>query len=95
MGGITKIIETPLGAVLMLVITLVLASLTVATAISGQLTAENRRNPLHLLNCCFRNGIGQTYPLDIGWFVRNCLDYSYGEPFWKGIDQPNNFAFGI
>jgi len=39
MGGITKIIETPLGAVLMLVITLVLAGLTVAAAISGALTA--------------------------------------------------------
>jgi len=36
---ITKMIETPLGAVLMLVITLVLAGLTVAAAISGQLTA--------------------------------------------------------
>jgi hypothetical protein len=39
MAGVTKIIETPLGAVLMLVITLVLAGLTIAAAISGQLTA--------------------------------------------------------
>lgn len=40
MGGtITKMIETPLGGVLILVITLVLAGLTVASAISGQLTA--------------------------------------------------------
>lgn len=31
--------RTPLGAVLMLVITLVLAGLTVASAISGELTA--------------------------------------------------------
>lgn len=32
-------IKTPLGAVLMLIVTLVLAGLSVATAISGQLTA--------------------------------------------------------
>ena len=38
-SGINKIIETPLGAVLVLVITLVLSGLTVAAAISGQLTA--------------------------------------------------------
>jgi len=32
-------IKTPLGAVLMLVVTLVLAGLTVAAAVSGELTA--------------------------------------------------------
>lgn len=32
-------IKTPLGAVLMLVVTLILAGLSVASAISGQLTA--------------------------------------------------------
>lgn len=36
---ITRMIETPLGGVLILVITLVLAGLTVAAAISGALTA--------------------------------------------------------
>lgn len=39
MPSIKSIINTPLGAVLMLVITLVLAGLTVAAAISGALTA--------------------------------------------------------
>ncbi|MGQ9624806.1 MAG: hypothetical protein ACUVT9_05485 [Candidatus Bathycorpusculaceae bacterium] len=38
-GGIIDIIKTPLGAVLMLIITLILAGLTIATAISGSLTA--------------------------------------------------------
>lgn len=38
-GGIIDVMKTPLGVVLMLVITLILAGLTVATAISGQLTA--------------------------------------------------------
>lgn len=36
---IINMIKTPLGAVLMLVVTLVLAGLTVAAAISGELTA--------------------------------------------------------
>ena len=39
MVDIVGMIKTPLGAVLMLVVTLVLAALTVAAAISGQLTA--------------------------------------------------------
>ena len=39
MSSYSKIIETPLGAVLILVISLILAGLTVAAAISGQLTA--------------------------------------------------------
>jgi hypothetical protein len=39
MSYVAKIIQTPLGAVLILIITLVLAGLTVASAISGQLTA--------------------------------------------------------
>ena len=38
-GGIIGIIKTPLGAVLILVITLILAGLTIASAISGDLTA--------------------------------------------------------
>jgi hypothetical protein len=38
-GGIVSIIKTPLGAVLMLVITLILAGLSIASAISGSLTA--------------------------------------------------------
>ena len=38
-SGVVNAIKTPLGAVLMLVITLVLAGLTVAAAISGELTA--------------------------------------------------------
>jgi len=36
---IIGMIKTPLGSVLMLVVTLVLAGLTVASAISGELTA--------------------------------------------------------
>lgn len=36
---IISMIKTPLGAVLMLVVTLVLAGLTIASAISGELTA--------------------------------------------------------
>jgi len=39
MAAVSKMIETPLGAVMILVITLVLAGLTVAAAISGALTA--------------------------------------------------------
>ena len=39
MGGILEVIKTPLGVVLMLVICLILAGLSVASAISGQLTA--------------------------------------------------------
>ncbi len=38
-GAITKIIQTPLGAVLMLVVTLILAGLAVVSVISGELTA--------------------------------------------------------
>lgn len=38
-GGIMAAIRTPLGAVLMLVITMILASLSIASAISGELTA--------------------------------------------------------
>ena len=38
-GGILSVIKTPLGAVLMLVVTLILAGLTVASAVSGDLTA--------------------------------------------------------
>ncbi len=38
-GSIVEVIKTPLGAVLMLVITLILAGLSVATSISGNLTA--------------------------------------------------------
>jgi len=37
--GLMDTIRTPLGAVLMLVITLVLAGLTIAAAVSGALTA--------------------------------------------------------
>lgn len=39
MVDIISMIKTPLGAVLMLVVTLVLAGLTVASAVSGELTA--------------------------------------------------------
>lgn len=39
MVDIISMIKTPLGAVLMLVVTLVLAGLTIAAAISGELTA--------------------------------------------------------
>lgn len=39
MSSLLNNFKTPLGAVLMLVITLVLAGLTVASAISGELTA--------------------------------------------------------
>lgn len=38
-GGLIGAIKSPLGAVLMLVITLVLAGLTIASSISGELTA--------------------------------------------------------
>lgn len=38
-NGIIGIIRTPLGAVLMLVVTLILAGLSIAAAISGELTA--------------------------------------------------------
>lgn len=38
-GGLMGILKTPLGAVLMLVVTLILAGLTIASAISGELTA--------------------------------------------------------
>jgi hypothetical protein len=38
-GGIIGIIKTPLGAVLMIVVTLILAGLSIASAVSGQLTA--------------------------------------------------------
>lgn len=39
MVDIVGAIKTPLGAVLMLVVTIVLASLTIAATVSGQLTA--------------------------------------------------------
>jgi len=38
-GSIVSIIKTPLGAVLILIITLILAGLSIASAISGSLTA--------------------------------------------------------
>jgi hypothetical protein len=38
-SSIISIIKTPLGAVLMLVITLILAGLSIASAVSGSLTA--------------------------------------------------------
>lgn len=38
-GGLMDALRTPLGAVLMLVVTLIFATLTVASAISGELTA--------------------------------------------------------
>jgi len=38
-SGILSVIRTPLGAVLMLVITLILAGLSIASTISGDLTA--------------------------------------------------------
>lgn len=38
-GGIIGVIKTPLGAVLMLVVTLILAGLAIASSISGDLTA--------------------------------------------------------
>jgi len=81
MSAISKIIETPLGAVLMLVITLVLASLTVASAISGALTAEMERNPLSLPNRSFRNSEGKTFELDICWFVCHSPHYLNDKPF--------------
>lgn len=37
-GTLVGIIKTPLGAVLILIITLILAGLSIASAISGQLT---------------------------------------------------------
>jgi hypothetical protein len=39
MSSIVDAIKTPLGAVLMLVVTIVLAGLTIAATISGELTA--------------------------------------------------------
>ena len=39
MVDVVGMIKTPIGAVLMLVVTLVLATLTIASAISGELTA--------------------------------------------------------
>lgn len=38
-SGIMNAIKTPLGAVLMLVIVMILAGLTIASAVSGELTA--------------------------------------------------------
>jgi len=38
-GGIVGVIRTPLGAVLMVVVTLILAGLSIASAVSGELTA--------------------------------------------------------
>lgn len=38
-GSIIDVIKTPLAAVLMLVVTLILAGLSVASAVSGELTA--------------------------------------------------------
>jgi len=38
-SGIIDVIKTPLGAVLMVVIVLILAGLTIASAVSGELTA--------------------------------------------------------
>ena len=38
-SSIIDMIKTPIGAVLMLVVTLVLAGLTIAAAVSGELTA--------------------------------------------------------
>ena len=38
-SGIVGVIKTPLGAVLIVVITLILASLSIASAVSGSLTA--------------------------------------------------------
>ena len=39
MSSIIDAIKTPLGAVLMLVVTIVLAGLTIAATVSGELTA--------------------------------------------------------
>jgi hypothetical protein len=39
MASIMKSIKTPLGAVLMLIVTLVLSGIAIASAISGELTA--------------------------------------------------------
>lgn len=39
MSSLIQAFKTPLGAVLMLVVTLVLGGLTIASAISGELTA--------------------------------------------------------
>ena len=38
-ASVIDMIKTPIGAVLMLVVTLVLAGLTIAAAVSGELTA--------------------------------------------------------
>lgn len=38
-GTVIDAIKTPLGAVMMVVITLILAGLTIASAVSGELTA--------------------------------------------------------
>jgi len=38
-SGIMGVLKTPLGAVLMIVVTLILAGLSIASAVSGELTA--------------------------------------------------------
>ena len=38
-SGIIGVLKTPLGAVLMVVVTLILAGLSIASAVSGELTA--------------------------------------------------------
>lgn len=38
-GSIVSMIRTPIGAALMLIVTLILAGLSIASAISGELTA--------------------------------------------------------
>jgi len=38
-SGIVSVIRTPLGAVLIIIITLILAGLSIASAVSGELTA--------------------------------------------------------
>ena len=40
-GSIISVLRTPLGAVLMLVVTLILAGLSVASTISGELTSDS------------------------------------------------------
>lgn len=52
-GSIMGIIRTPLGIIVLFIIMLVLSGLSIASAISGELTADQVWISTPGLNCCF------------------------------------------
>lgn len=55
-GSLVNAIKTPLGVVLMLVICIVMAGLSIASAISGQLTAAAVRELIRFHKCSWPLG---------------------------------------